>query len=261
MPTLSTGLIIAGAYADKVRRTLFAQLRDKIKQGEITNQEVAKAAGELNRIIYEILVNKLKIDKGDVVRVRIDYDITNGKIIWNYKTLRVEAFKRVPDNDVEKVLKEALPEALKQFVEVVEEKVEEKKEEVKVEEKIEEKIEEAKPEEKPLERIEALPVTIADAVLLGELSYGGYVVTLQNDKGDNIGLATIEEKAGNIAIDTIIVGEGKAYRIYVSKAPITIDDVKEDAKKIIDIVLKHRPVEIPIEEARKIIEERLRSIT
>jgi len=252
MPTLSTGLIIAGAYADKVRRTLFAQLRDRIKQGEITNQEVARAAGELNRIIYEILVNKLKIDKGDVVRVRVDYDITDGKIIWDYKTLRVEAFKRVPDNDVEKVLKEALPEALKQFVEVVEEKVEEK---------IEEKIEEAKPEEKPLERIEALPVTIADAVLLGELSYGGYVVALQNDKGDNIGLATIEEKVGNIVIDTIIVGEGKAYRIYVSKAPITIDDVKEDAKKVIDIVLKHRPVEIPIEEARKIIEERLRSIT
>ncbi len=38
MPLLSTGLIIAGAYADKVRRTLFAQLKDKIKHNEITPQ-------------------------------------------------------------------------------------------------------------------------------------------------------------------------------------------------------------------------------
>jgi len=29
---LSTGLVIAGAYADKLRRTLFAQLRDLVKK-------------------------------------------------------------------------------------------------------------------------------------------------------------------------------------------------------------------------------------
>ena len=100
LPTLSTGLIIAGAYADKVRRTLFAQLRDRIKQGEITNQEVARAAGELNRVLYYILVEKLKTDKGDVVRARIEYDIIDGQVKWKYDTLRLEVFRRIPDEDV-----------------------------------------------------------------------------------------------------------------------------------------------------------------
>ncbi len=100
MPTLSTGLIIAGAYADKVRRTLFAQLRDKIKQGEITPQEIAKAAGELNRVLYYILVEKMKTDKGDVVRARIDYEVEDGRVKWKYDTLRLEVFKRIPDEEV-----------------------------------------------------------------------------------------------------------------------------------------------------------------
>ncbi len=265
MPTLSTGLIIAGAYADKVRRTLFAQLKDKIKQGEITPQEIARAAGELNRIIYEILVNKLKIDKGDVVRVRVDYEVENGKVVWNYKTLRIEAFKRVSDEEVDKMLKESLPEAVKKFVEEVEveRKVPEEKavkaEEVRVEEKKEEeKIEE---ERKEAEKVTGkLPVQVAEAVLLGELSYGGYVAALQNEKGDNVGLATIEEKAGTTVIDAVIVSEGKAYRVYVPKAPLKLDEVKDSPNKIIEFILKHSVNEIPVEDARKIIEDRLRSI-
>ncbi len=262
MPTLSTGLIIAGAYADKVRRTLFAQLRDKIKQGEITPQEIAKAAGELNRIIYEVLVNKLRIDKGDVVRVRVDYEVENGKVVWNYKTLRIEAFKRVPDEEVDKTLKESLPEAVKKFVEEaeVEEKVPEEKavkaEEVRVEEKEEIRVE----ERKEVEAISKLPVQISEAVILGELSYGGYVAALQNEKGDNVGLATIEEKAGTTVIDAVIVSEGKAYRVYVPKTPLKLDEVKDKPNKIIEFILKHSVNEIPVEDARKIIEDRLKSI-
>ncbi|HIE58698.1 MAG TPA: DUF2258 domain-containing protein [Hydrogenothermaceae bacterium] len=57
MPQLSTGLVIAGAYADKLRRVLFAQLRDKIKAGELTNQLVAQKAGELNRLLFKWTVS------------------------------------------------------------------------------------------------------------------------------------------------------------------------------------------------------------
>ncbi|MCS7366027.1 MAG: DUF2258 domain-containing protein [archaeon GB-1867-035] len=108
MAQLSTGLIIAGAYADKIRKTLFAQLRNEIRNEEVTSQEVARAAAELNQVLYRIIVDKLKSDKGDVVRARIQYDIENGKIKWLYDTLRLEYFKRVPDEEVAKIVSEAL---------------------------------------------------------------------------------------------------------------------------------------------------------
>lgn len=101
---LSTGYIIAGAYATKLRKTLFAQLRDKLKSGEIDASEIARAAGELNRILFELFVNRLGLDKGDVVRVRASYDVKDGKIVWNLSTLEVEVFKRVPEADIREAL-------------------------------------------------------------------------------------------------------------------------------------------------------------
>ena len=108
MTLLSTGLIIAGAYADKVRKTLFAQLRDQMKRGEVTAQEIARAAAELNRVLYHIIVEKLKSDKGDVVRARVEYEIEDGKISWKYDTLQLEVFKRVPDDTVAGIVKETV---------------------------------------------------------------------------------------------------------------------------------------------------------
>ncbi len=97
---LRTGLVIAGGYADKVRRVLFAQLRDRIKSGELSNQEVARAAGELNRLLYEIIVNKLRLDKGDVVRITVEYDVDNGSISFKLDTLSIEAWRRVPEEEI-----------------------------------------------------------------------------------------------------------------------------------------------------------------
>ncbi|MEM1872968.1 MAG: DUF2258 domain-containing protein [Acidilobaceae archaeon] len=102
--TLRTGLVIAGAYADKVRRTLFAQTRDLVKSGEITSQEVARAAGELNRILYEILVDRLKTEKGDVVRVAVDYRVEEGRIIWELEKLQVQLWRSVPQAEVDRVV-------------------------------------------------------------------------------------------------------------------------------------------------------------
>ncbi len=103
MPTLRTGLVIAGAYATKARRTMFAQLR-----GKVENREIARAVAELNQMLYEIIVNSLKIDKGDVVRITIDYNIVDGKIEWNYESLKIEAFKRIPDEEVAAKVRDAL---------------------------------------------------------------------------------------------------------------------------------------------------------
>ncbi|MEB3825864.1 MAG: DUF2258 domain-containing protein [Desulfurococcales archaeon] len=106
--TLSTGLVIAGAYADKIRKVLFAQLREALKKGEIENREVARAAAELNRVLFHILVDRLGTDKGDVVRVRIDYELDKGAIKWIWDTLRLEVFKRVPEEVISKALGESL---------------------------------------------------------------------------------------------------------------------------------------------------------
>ena len=105
---LSSGYIIVGAYADKVRRTLFAQLRDRIKEGEIDSKSVAKAAADLNKLLYEIFVNKLRLDKGDVVRVMVEYDVEEGEVKWNFDTLTVEVFKRVPEDEIRPAVEDAV---------------------------------------------------------------------------------------------------------------------------------------------------------
>lgn len=108
---LSSGYVIIGAYADKIRKTLFAQLRDEIKSGRIDGKEVARAVAELNMLLYEIFVNRMKVGKGDVTRVRVDYRIEDAKVVWDYDTLEIEVFRRVPDEEVYKIVKDAIKRA------------------------------------------------------------------------------------------------------------------------------------------------------
>ena len=108
MVTLRSGAVIVGAYAKKIRKTLFAQLKDKVKSKEISAQEIARAAGEINRILYILFVEKLKLDKGDVVRVVIDYELIDNQIKWNFSTLKVECYRKVPEEDINRYLKEIL---------------------------------------------------------------------------------------------------------------------------------------------------------
>ncbi|MEM4699753.1 MAG: DUF2258 domain-containing protein [Candidatus Nezhaarchaeales archaeon] len=107
---LITGLVIAGGYADKVKKTMFAQLKEEVSKGAVDQKEVARAAAELNQLLYKVIVDKLKSDKGDVVRARVDYDIINGRIEFKLDTLRLEYFKRVPDEEVARAVEEAVAE-------------------------------------------------------------------------------------------------------------------------------------------------------
>jgi len=109
MPTLRSGAVIVGAYATKIRKTLFAQLKDKVKAKEISSQEIARAAGEVNKMLYILFVEKLRLDKGDVVRVTIDYDLNpENQIVWNFDTLKVEAYRKVPEDEINRYLKEVM---------------------------------------------------------------------------------------------------------------------------------------------------------
>jgi hypothetical protein len=113
MPTLNTGLTISGGYSDKVRKTLFAQLVGNLKGGSLKPQEVARAVAELNQTLYKILVDKLKTERGDVIRVRIDYDVSEAMVKWLWSSLKIELFRRTPDEEVSRIVGEALAELKK----------------------------------------------------------------------------------------------------------------------------------------------------
>jgi len=113
VPLLSSGFVIAGAYADKVRKTVFAQLRDYVKRDKEWSQKIAFSVAQLNRLLYNILVEQLRVDKGDVVRIRIEYDIDEaGKnIAWKWDSLAIEAFRRVPQAQLEEIVRKAVSRA------------------------------------------------------------------------------------------------------------------------------------------------------
>lgn len=121
MPTLRSGLVLAAGYADKLRRTLFAQLRDYTKKDKEFAAKIAYAAATLNRALFTLFVEELKVDKLDVVRINIDYDVdeVNKTITWKWDTLRVEIYRRVPPETYEEVLKNFIVKAPELAVGVV----------------------------------------------------------------------------------------------------------------------------------------------
>ncbi len=237
MPELSTGLVIAGAYADKVRRTLFAQLKDSIKAGTLSAQDVARGAAELNRLLFEILVNKLGLDKGDVVRVRIAYDVQGSSIVWHLNTLRVEAFRRIPDEDVEAKVREAL-EAQKAPGEAAE-----------------------APAETSAAEAPSPSSLVASAELLGRTVDGGLLYTLKSGSGENVGLALVEDRAGAAVVDAVIVpGEGSPLRVY-SKTDEPLEAFEDRPELVVEAVRTGRPAELDKETAQNLLKERMSKLS
>ncbi|MCX8190714.1 MAG: DUF2258 domain-containing protein [Candidatus Aenigmarchaeota archaeon] len=109
MAVLSTGFVIVGAYAKKIRKTLFAQFKDKIKDKEIVGK-LAYASAQLNKVIFEIVVNKLRLEKGDLVKIMIEYDFDENKkeIVWKFDKLKIFSFRRVPQGDIDKAVEEVV---------------------------------------------------------------------------------------------------------------------------------------------------------
>ena len=223
MAQLSTGLIIAGAYADKVRRVLFAQLRDELKKGTLTSQEVAYKSGQLNRLLYEILVNKLKLDKGDVVRIRVEYDVKDGKIEWNLNTLQIEVFRREEQEKVDNAIKEVIEKAGEILA--------------------------APPTAEEREWTGGLEVKIASAVELGRTSRGEKLFLLKNESGENIGIASYN--AENKELEALVVVRGNAFKasLKMEEEPTSETILKLLSKSVFEKTSK--------EEAEKAIREKM----
>jgi len=266
----STGLIIAGAYADKLRRTLFAQLRDMVRQDKEFAREVARASGEINRLLFIILVEKLKVDKGDVVRIRVQYDVENGKIKWYYDTLRVEYFKRVSDEEVAKAVKEILEEKLKEVQEQyaiapsreeAEKILKGEKEEFKIEE-TKEIMGKTQPLEKEIveEKIENIMSMVLEAAPIGETIEGGLLFELKGSNGENIGIASIESRAGIYVAEAIVLPRaGEAYKAYI-KLSKSLNEYREKPELLIEELKKSPITKISAEEAKEILREKMESL-
>ena len=226
VPELSTGLVIAGAYADKLRRTLFAQLRDQMKQGLISGQEIARAAAEINRMLYEIIVNDLKVDKGDVVRIRISYDISGGSIKWITDTLRIEVFRRVPDEEVMEAVRKRIS-GMKTSIEM----------------------------EAP--RIKG----VRSAAFLGSTIDDAYLFLLKDQRDENIGLALVREVDGASDVDAIIIPGGgeKPVRINV-KISKPRGELKEEPERLIEALGAGEATPISEDDARRLIQENMKKL-
>ncbi|MEM2020667.1 MAG: DUF2258 domain-containing protein [Zestosphaera sp.] len=113
MPIMRSGLITAGRFAYKVRRVIFAQLAGDLREKRIENKAVAFHVAQLNKFLYFLLVDRLKVNKSDAVRLSIEYEVSEGKILWRFDTLRVEVFRRMPNEEINTVVTELVPEAEK----------------------------------------------------------------------------------------------------------------------------------------------------
>jgi len=273
---LSTGLVIAGGYADKLRRTLFAHLKNYMKRDKEVAREIARAAGEINRMLYHILVENMKSEKGDVVRIRVKYrfDPRAKRVTWDYDTLTVEFFRRTPDEEVARVVKEVIAQKLKEITELyatpqLAEKAErEFREELEKKEREEVSVEVAPPAEKPAIPVPETPPVevplaglVASADPFGETSEGGVVFKLLDQSGETAGLASLEPRGDVWILDAIIVAPGKAYRVYAKAdrdKQYYLDNPEELVK---EIVRAGRVTPIPSDDAKKLIAEKMASVT
>jgi len=266
---LSTGLIIAGAYADKLRRTLFAQLKDYVKQDKELAREIARAAGEINRLLYHILVENLKSDKGDVVRIRVKYrfDPRERRVRWDYDTLYVEFFKRQPDDQVNAIVENVIKEKLREIMELyatpqaAEEAERAFKEAVKPPEEVavvEKPVEAPKPVSAEVVE-ETLAQILGSADPIGETASGGVVFKIADKRGNNIGLASVEPRAGGWVIDAVIIYERKAFRAYL-KASRDRDFYINNPDELISELAKARPIPISAEDAKKLIQGKMAEV-
>jgi len=257
---VNTGIVIAGAYADKIRRTLFAQLKDYVKGSKEMAKEVARAAGEVNRLLYYILVENLQSSKGDAVRVRVRYrfDPLKQRITWDYDSLRVEFYRRVNDEEVqsivERVKKEKLEEVLKQYTY---KPVEETRVEAIVEETRELKpvVEPTQPIGKP----ESIISIINTVDPIGETADGGVIFRVADSKGDNIGIISLEYRGGDLFIDAILIHGGEAYRVQ-NKASKSKEEYMDNPALLVKDLEEARIINIPASEAKRIIEEKMGEI-
>ncbi len=121
---LSTGLIIAARYANKLRRVALVSLSNSVPKDVIIRD-----ISEINKKLFDELINKNKIDKLDVIRltIKVVYDPANKKLeLEEYRLIRYvpeEKCSAVPQDELLRLKEEN--EKLKSEINALKEKLKE----------------------------------------------------------------------------------------------------------------------------------------
>jgi len=84
---ISTGLVRAAGYADKLRRVLIAATK-----GKAPIEEAIKIASYINQHLFKIF-RENNVEKSDVVRIFLNIDIVDSKILIDWNSLSIEVYK------------------------------------------------------------------------------------------------------------------------------------------------------------------------
>jgi len=91
---------------------------------KLPDDAILKAAAELNKRVFEELQRR-KIEKRDVIRIICDFDIKDNEIIWDWNSLKIEAYEEAAEigakmsallaqmEEQDKLLEEALGKLIK----------------------------------------------------------------------------------------------------------------------------------------------------
>jgi len=111
---LSTGLIIAARYADKLRRVALVAFK-KLAPTEIIIRDIA----ELNKTLYEKLVNEMKIGKLDVIRILVDAEYNEEDKKIYFSNLKIQRF--YTEEDINRIVSEKVEELNKKIENLIKE--------------------------------------------------------------------------------------------------------------------------------------------
>ncbi len=89
---IKTGPVRTSGYALKLRRAVNAAFRDLYKQGRLDPRRVNEVVTELNRVIYEVLVNQYRVPKEAVVNITVELEV--GEEEPRVRDVSVEVWER-----------------------------------------------------------------------------------------------------------------------------------------------------------------------
>lgn len=132
---ISTGLVKAAGYADKLRRVLIAATKIR----GVPVEEAIRISAYINQQLFKIMRDN-DVKKDDVIRILFEVDIFDGKIGINWKSMKIEVFRHVEEFAVSSIgleVPKEVPEVTEEEVRRVLEEAEkpEEEEEIKVIEK------------------------------------------------------------------------------------------------------------------------------
>lgn len=90
MPEIRTGPVRVSGYALKLRRAVNAALRDYYREKKLSIRDVNEVLGDLNKKIYNVLVERFSVPKDAIVNIILNYDVEENRFV--IKDIKVEVY-------------------------------------------------------------------------------------------------------------------------------------------------------------------------